>query len=448
MKAAFLIGGVKSGSGKTLVTLGLMAALCKRFHSVQPFKCGPDYIDPTLHQLVTGKPSSNLDIKMCGENFCRQTFEEKLLPADIGVIEGVMGLFDGGDGSSASLAKSLNIPVILVIDVRSAAESIAAVLHGFETYDAGLNIAGVIFNFIGSARHKALIENEVKKRCKTRILGFLPREEHFSIPSRHLGLHMGEELKQQLNQDKIAQLIETYIDIDMLLQLCECNTKKAKVDAKPVLPPQYKSVRLAVARDEAFCFYYQDNLDMLTRAGIEICYFSPLHDSTLPENIQGIYLGGGYPELYAKHLSANKLLIEQLRRFSRNGGFIYGECGGYMYLCNRIVDKEGRGYPMVGLFQASIRMDKKLRKLGYREIQLCSTCLLGEKGEVLYGHEFHYSDEDPDASQFPPLFEDANEVHGAINGNCIGSYVHLHFGRTPELAEQIYKNLVKERAGC
>lgn len=445
MRTAFLIGGVKSGSGKTLVTLSLMAALRKRGLAVQPFKCGPDYIDPTLHQLVTGQTSSNLDLKMCGESFCNNIFKEKATLADICVVEGVMGLFDGGEASSASLAKSLNLPVILIIDVRSVAESVAAVLHGFETYDKELNIVGVIFNFTGSDRHKELIKNEVERNCKTQLLGFLPRDEKLSVPSRHLGLYMGNELKEQLELDKMVELVETHIDIDTLLKQCHYRTVPAEKATPSPFVIRQTSVRLAVARDEAFCFYYQDNLDMLEKAGVEIRYFSPVHDSDLPEDIQGIYFGGGYPEIYAERLSANGNIISQIRGFNRDRGYIYGECGGFMYLCDDIVDEQGAVYPMLGLIHTRVRMDKKLRKLGYREVRLHSDCMLGDKGDVRYGHEYHYSEEESLSRMLPPLFENDNDMYGYENGNCIGSYVHLHFGRTPEICQKIYEALVKRK---
>lgn len=444
MKSAFLIAGVKSGSGKTLITLSIMAALRNRGLAVQPFKCGPDYIDPTLHYLVTGKISSNLDIRMCGEKFCRDTFAAKAFGTDIAVVEGVMGLFDGGEGSSANLAKTLGLPVILVVDVRSAAESMAAVLHGFENYDKALGIAGVIFNFTGSDRHRALIENEVKKRCNTPVLGFIPRNEQLKVPSRHLGLHMGDELQQELNLNKMAELLESHVDIDKLIQLCRYKRSPVQTDKSKLNAADKPYVRLAVARDEAFCFYYQDNLDLLKEAGIEISYFSPVHDAVLPKDIQGIYLGGGYPEIYAKQLSGNVRMTEEIKTFCLDGGIIYAECGGFMYLCKSIADAKGKVYSMAGLFNTCIRMDKKLRKLGYREVRLHRDCFLGKKGKICFGHEFHYSEEE-NTSQSPPLFTDEAAAYGRVDGNCLGSYVHLHFGRTPEICENMYSALLKRK---
>lgn len=437
-KPAFLVAGIKSGSGKTLVTLGIMAALHRRGMLVQPYKCGPDYIDPTLHLLVTGRTSSNLDLKMCGEPFCREIFARRLLQADIGVVEGVMGLFDGAEGSSASLAKKMDLPVILVIDVRSAAQSISPIVYGFESYDRDVNIIGVVFNFVGSDRHKQLIADEVKARCKTPVLGFLPRDERFKIPGRHLGLHMADEVAHQLNFDDIAEQIEMYIDVDSIVRASTHHLDTIPEQKGKIALAKKRRVKLAVARDEAFCFYYQDNLDMLEHAGITIVYFSPVHDSCLPEDVDGVYLGGGYPELYAEKLAANISMRESVKRYSTDGGFVYGECGGFMYLCDTLMTDDGKEHPMSGIFNNRIRMDRRLRKLGYREVTINSDCLLGRKGELRFGHEFHYSDEEKVDFTLPPLFNDANETYGVMTDNSYGSYVHLHFGKTPEIADRMY----------
>ncbi|MDP3696292.1 MAG: cobyrinate a,c-diamide synthase, partial [Desulfocapsaceae bacterium] len=320
---AFLIGGTSSGSGKTTLTLGILAALKARGLSVQPFKCGPDFIDPSLHKMVTGRISSNLDLLMCGREFCRKTFSQRLLGHDIGVVEGVMGLFDGGPSSSAALALALALPVILVIDARSAAESVAAVLKGFEVFNPDVQIKGVIFNRVGSVRHVELIRGAVELSCQARILGFFPRDIRFEIPDRHLGLHMGDEAP--LNKNQLAGLItavEQHIDLDALLSLGAGRqlaspllhpsltpTSPGRPVRSPLPPssmapaalghPRPSSLKLAVARDLPFCFYYEDNLAILEKAGFELLLFSPLKDQKLPEGMDALYLGGGYPELHA-----------------------------------------------------------------------------------------------------------------------------------------------------
>ncbi|HIQ38118.1 MAG TPA: cobyrinate a,c-diamide synthase, partial [Desulfocapsa sulfexigens] len=353
--SAFLIGGTSSGSGKTTLTLGIMAALKARGLRVQPFKCGPDFIDPSLHKMVTGKTSPNLDLRMCGRGFCTNCFNERFAGMDVAVVEGVMGLFDGGIASSAALAVELNLPVILVVDVRSAAESVAAVVKGFEVYSKEVEIAGVIFNRVGSVRHRELIEGAMSGVCKAEILGFFPRDIRFEIPDRHLGLHMGEETP--LDDGQLLQLansIETHLDLDKLLEISARSTFKSQ-SATIDTSVKREKVRLAVARDKAFCFYYDDNFKILEQAGAELVFFSPLSDSNLPEGCKGIYLGGGYPELHAEKLSANKAMLAAVHGFGNSDGIIYWECGGFMYLCERILNLNGQSYTMSGLFPFTVK---------------------------------------------------------------------------------------------
>lgn len=296
---ALLIAGTHSGCGKTTVTLGLMAALKQRGLAVQPFKCGPDFIDPTLHLLMTDQVSRNLDVRMCGADYVQRLFQTHApLAGDppqsnqtISIIEGVMGLFDGGQGSAATLARLLNLPVLLVVDVRSAAESVAAVIKGFETLDPQVEITGVILNRVGSERHRQMINDAVKQHCQAKIIGALPRDTQVSLPSRHLGLHMGSEV--ELNRQHLVALMEEHLDLDLLLKIAQQRQTEPALQDKKSLPasPGAAKVSLGVARDEAFCFYYQDNLDMLAQEGAELVFFSPLHDANLPEGLNGLYLG-------------------------------------------------------------------------------------------------------------------------------------------------------------
>lgn len=426
---AFLIGGVASGCGKTTITLGILAALKARGLAVQPFKCGPDFIDPSLHRMVTGKISSNLDLRMCGREFCRSTFSQRLAGQDVGVVEGVMGLFDGAHSSSAALAKVLDLPVVLVVDARSAAESVAAVVKGFEGYDPEVRIAGVIFNRVGSERHAELIRGAVESACQARILGFFPRDVRFEIPDRHLGLHMGEE--SPLDEIQLAGLvaaIEQHIDLDFLLSL-GVDRASRQVVSSPVSRPG--RLKLAVARDLPFCFYYEDNLTILERAGFELLFFSPLHDHELPQGMDALYLGGGYPELHAQELSRNVAMRTAVAAWAGSGGVIHAECGGFMYLCEDLIDLEGKAHPMAGVFPATVRMQGRLSRLGYRQPRLQSDCLWGRKGEVLHGHEFHYSVVERMAPEVETLYhlEDGRR-EGFKVGNTVGGYIHLHFGRT------------------
>ena len=448
-KPGFIIAATKSGGGKTTLTLGIMAALVKRGLSVQPFKCGPDFIDPTLHRSITSIISYNLDPKMMGPDCCRETFLEKSQSGDVSVIEGVMGLFDGGQASTAALSKILKIPVVLIIDAQSSAESSAAVLNGFQSYDKDIEIAGVIFNKIGSQRHQDLIEKAVKDNCRVPIIGFMGRDTAFHIPERHLGLHMGSE--RPLDDKSILRLIEEVenkLNLDLLPGIAQC--KKSEPNSSfTVHLKSKKHVRVGVAMDEAFCFYYPQNFEILESQGIELVPFSPIHDKKLPESLQMLYFGGGYPENYCRELSLNDAMRHGVKSFYDQGLPIYGECGGFMYLCKSITDMKSRSFEMVSIFDFETTMNNRLRRLGYRRVTLQKDCLLGKCGDILHGHEFHYSDINQDVSlenrgsEVTHLYLlDNNSYEGYSVGSAVGSYVHLHFGRTPRAPKWLYNQLI------
>ncbi len=444
MSSAFLVGAVKSGSGKTLITLGLMQAMKKRGIEVFPFKSGPDFIDPSLHKMVTGRTSYNLDLFMCGERFCKNRFYSLLGKGKgVAVVEGVMGLFDGGNSSSAALAEVLDIPVVLVVDVRAAAESVAAIIHGFETFNKNTRIAGVIGNFSGSENHENIIRKAVKKYCKAELFGFFRKNDHFSIQSRHLGLRMGHEIEKEFRLDELAENIEKQVDIEKLLELTKVeNSAGAPLSGQQQLTADtiLKSrVRMAVAMDEAFCFYYEDNFRLMKKTGIETVFFSPLRDKHLPGNVQGIYFGGGYPELYGEQLSANNSLIAEIRAFADRGGLIYGECGGFIYLGRTITDGKGKKYRMTGIFSIDFFMEKRFTKLGYRDVLLKKECFLGEKGTRLYGHEFHYSRMESEGTSLENVYESDKKCKGFLQKNTLGSYVHLHFGKSELSLDVLYR---------
>ncbi len=438
--SGLLIAGTTSGCGKTTVTLGIMAALRQAGMAVQPFKCGPDFIDPTLHRLVTDRDSWNLDIRMCGSSYVCELFRRKATAEGMNVIEGVMGLFDGGSASAAALSRLLSVPVILVVDASSAAESIAAVIKGFETFMPGLRPAGIILNRIAGKRHLDLVAGAIERNCTTPVLGSLPRDAGIEIPSRHLGLHMGHELGLRQGIERTGHLIRQNVDLDLLSRIAQ--------DAGPPMgsghkglaassPPVGQRARIGVARDEAFCFYYQDNLEMLEEAGAEIVEFSPLRDQGLPEGIQGLYLGGGYPELHAEQLSENRRMRRATREFALSGRPVFAECGGFMYLCSSITTAKAETFSMAGLFPAHCFMKGRLAALGYRDIEVVRRCHLGPVGHRMRGHEFHYSE---------TRFDDEPEGAFSIrqNGGCrkegykiastVAGYVHIHFGSNPESA--------------
>lgn len=437
-----LVAGTHSGCGKTTVTLAIMAALTRRGLAVAPFKCGPDFIDPSLHQMMCGQVSRNLDPRMCGKDYVRACFARHRAGENgCSVIEGVMGLFDGGEGSAAFLAKTLDVPVILVIDVRSAAESVAAIAKGFVELDSELRLAGIICNRVGSEKHRDIVLEALRKHCAIPVIGCLPRRTEIHIPSRHLGLHMGEENPLgDSGMEALALLAEEYLDLDLLLRLAETPRQQDEIQA--VTPRQQsighgkkKKICIAVARDPAFCFYYEDNLDLLRDAGAELIFFSPLQDSTLPAETCGLYLGGGYPELYAKELGENVSMLRAIREFSLNNFPIYAECGGLLYLCQSLQTLDGRQFPMAGIYPFTACMQKGLRSLGYRQAAVQRDCLLATKGQRLHGHEFHYSHlQGAENSDTAFSLEDGRLEGHVSNNNTLAGYLHLHWGKTPEVA--------------
>lgn len=445
VRHAFLVGGTHSGCGKTTVSLGLMAALTRRGLIVQPAKCGPDFIDPTLHQAVCGRPSINLDPWLCGREWTRRSFVRLTEGAQVVAVEGVMGLFDGGEGSAATLAKTLRLPVVLVVDAGSAAESVAAMVKGFSELDPEVAVAGVVCNRVGSDTHRRLINDALARHCRVPALGFLPPQSGFELPSRHLGLLLGNE--QGLTGPRLelmADLLEKHVDIDKLLRRCPvpADNKITGQWGRVIFPPPAAPARtrLAVALDEAFCFYYRENFALLQQYGTELVFFSPLKDTGLPPEVDGIYLGGGYPELYAEELTKNRAMRERIRGFALHGGSIYAECGGLIYCCSEIVDQECVVHPMAGIFPARAVMEKKRRALGYRQATTLKKSIFGPAGTVLRGHEFHYSRIENMPETVERIYT-LSDKYGKEQGregfclnNCLGSYVHLHFGSYPAAA--------------
>ncbi len=438
-----MLAATNSGAGKTTLTLGLLAALRRQGLAVQPFKCGPDFIDPTLHQMVSGRISRNLDLRMCGPDYVLDCFYRHSADADIALVEGVMGMFDGGEASPAALAKTLQVPVILVADATGCAESMAAVVKGFESLDPELSLRGVIFNRVGSPRHLELLTKAVQAYCQTPVLGSLPRKQEFCIPDRHLGLMMGAELpltKQQL--DLLTKTVAENIDLDAILRLATrpsfpeppFGDKLRRRARGPGTAAGKSRPRIGIAMDQAFCFYYQDNLDLLQAYGAELVEFSPINDAALPAGLDGLYLGGGYPELYGKALTANQSMLAAIKAWSAAGRPIYAECGGFIYLCQGIVDQGGEFWPLAGVFPTRARMGQRLARLGYREATIASPCLFGDSGR-LFGHEFHYSkiEEMPDSVNRVYRLQDGRQEGFSIK-NTLGGYLHLHFGQTPAAA--------------
>ncbi len=447
------IAGTHSGSGKTTVTLGLMAALKRNGLMVQGFKVGPDFIDPGYHRIITGRPAHNLDGWMMRPEANRSIFHRGLWGADAGIIEGVMGLFDGFSGadetgSTARTAKELGVPVVLVVDARSMARSAAAVVLGFARFDAELPLAGVVFNRVGSRNHTRMLEDAMEAVPGVPLLGCLPRDEGLEIPSRHLGLVTADDhLMDEDRVDRLAHWAETHLDLDRLLT----GAPRFRAIAPSWEGPLEKRERIGLARDAAFCFYYTENLRLLEAAGAELVPFSPLRDKALPEAVCGLYIGGGYPELHCEVLSANRSMKKAVRSFVQAGGTVYAECGGFMYLMRTIRDLKGRAHRMAGVFPFNAVMEPGLRSLGYREITTRRDGLLGPAGTRVRGHEFHYSTmTEGEGSNDPAYTVTARPgleetVEGFSVGRALGSYIHLHWGSNPAVARSLVEACSRHR---
>lgn len=446
---SIIIAAPHSGSGKTTITLGIMECLKRRGLAVAPFKAGPDFIDPGYHRLICGRPSVNLDGWMCGGDFVQETFFHHAAGADIAVVEGVMGLFDGiggasDEGSTAQAAKLLGAPVVLVVDARGQARSVVALVKGFAEFDPEVRVAAVIFNNVASDTHGRILRDAVESHLpEVRVLGCIPRDEGLSIPSRHLGLFTVEENPLPAEfLDHLVEVIREHLDLGMLWTVA---TLQGAPDV--TIPPEPASlqepVRIGVARDAAFCFVYEDNLRLLRRAGAEVVEFSPLADSGLPEGIAGLYLPGGYPEVFADVLAANGAMKDAVRRAVEGGMPVYAECGGFIYLSRGVNDLRGDEelfHEFVGVFPVATRMLPRRKALGYREAELAADAIIGPAGTIARGHEFHYSE----MEAMPPEVERLYRVRragvdlgmeGYRHRNCLASYIHLHFGSNPGMAE-------------
>ncbi|HZC87977.1 MAG TPA: cobyrinate a,c-diamide synthase [Nitrososphaera sp.] len=435
--ARIVVSGVTSGVGKTTVAVAIMHALRqKKGLEVQPFKVGPDFIDPSYHTFVTGRESRNLDVWMMGRRGVQNCFASACEGADIAVIEGVMGLFDGMSGkdnfaSTAHVAKILDAPVILVVDASKSARSIAAIVLGFLHFDKKIRISGIVLNNVAGARHAGYIVEAFADKIKAPILAIIERNGEIKMEERHLGLIPAQELHQSKKEAilKAANYISDKIDLDKLLSFC--NTGHS-----PYIGASHRAsankTRIAVALDESFNFYYADNLDALERFGAELVFFSPVKELVLPENIHGIILGGGYPEILADKLEKNKSMIRSLKKAVKGGMPVYGECGGLMYLTQSIRGYKGdeRTHKMVGLIDADTLMTNKLT-LSYTEAE-CNSSIFGKAN--LRGHEFHYSKIENIASdsRFAYLMKKGNGIIDSkdgfiINDNGLAAYMHLHF---------------------
>ena len=454
MARSLIIAGTQSGVGKTTITLGIIGALTRRGLKVQPFKAGPDFIDPGLHRLFLGgkTPSHNLDTWIMEKDEIRRVFFDYSDLKDLALVEGVMGLFDGvldhGElGSTAHLAKLLGIPVVLVVGCRGVARSILPIIKGFLEFDQDLVIKGVIFNGVGSKGHGDYLRRVVEEEFPNiKVIGALERTPDISIPSRHLGLFTDHDISSERGLvDAIIGHVERSLDLDALIEISEepplHTTWQGPGDANGEICGA--PVTIGIPRDEAFSFYYEENLSLLEKNGAQLAFFSPIHDHSLPA-MDALYIGGGYPELYAEALSQNQDIIAPLRSLIKEGLPCYGECGGMMYLSKGIYTQAGIFYPMVGALPFSVRMLQGMRSLGYREVMALESCILGGPGTRARGHEFHYSElveEGSEKGVQKKAYQTVNARgrpagdRGILEGNVLASYVHLHFSSNLSVAK-------------
>jgi cobyrinic acid a,c-diamide synthase len=436
-----VIAAASSGAGKTTATVGLCRALRARGLTVSIFKCGPDYLDPTYHERASGRPSYNLDGWMMGRQAAVATFVRGSAGADVAIIEGVMGLFDGAsptgeEGSTAEMAKWLGAPVILLVDASGMARSLAALVGGFAAFDRDLRVAGAICNRIGSRGHLDLLR---KAQPKPPVLGGISKNPRLAFPERHLGLRTAdrETVPETLFEGWGAAVAEG-VDLDAFLAIARSAPALPGPDVATTMLLSPPRCRIGIAFDEAFHFYYEHNLRLLEELGAEIVRFSPLADQRLPE-LDGLYLGGGYPEVHADALSANVKMREAIAAFAAAGRPVYAECGGLMYLARAIRTLDGRTHPMVGLLPGEAVMSERLEALGYVEVETQTPTPLGPAGLRFRGHQFRYSRlegvEDA-AAAYTVRRRRGGETarEGYLSGSVLGSYVHAHWASNPLIA--------------
>jgi len=447
-----VVAGTASNVGKTILTAGLIAAYKGRGMTVQSFKVGPDYIDPAYLAHVSGRPCRNLDSWMLGEGALRQVLAQGALGADLALIEGMLGLFDGRggspDGSTADVARIVKAPVVLVVDVADMAQSAAAVALGFKSYGEPPKIAGVLLNNVRSDAHRRSVEDAIWDIAKLPVLGALPKMAQLDIPQRQRGLLPVTENKEWDRMlGLLSETINRDVDLDLLLRIAN------KAELVPLVPKKIfqgkpaggPTVRLAVAYDDAFNFYYPENLELLEERGAQVVPFSPLEDAHLPPDAAGIYLGGGFPESFVAPLARNRAMAESIQRAYRGGVPIYAECGGLMYL-GRSLRTSGATYEMADVIPVDVEMDGEIHRFGYRQILTLEDSILSSRGQFYRGHEFHWSRITGHDSGLKSAYQmlsaegDVIGYEGFVGPNLLASYIHLHFGQNPVLVDKFVQH--------
>ena len=450
----FVLAGTQSGVGKTTISIGVMAALKKRGFEVQPFKVGPDYIDPAFHSFVTGNASRNLDGWMLEGAVVKKLFMKNASGKDISVIEGVMGLYDGfgiekDQGSTAHISKIIHAPVILIINGNGMSASAAAQVLGYKVFDPSVNIQGIIINNLSGEKHYELLKAAIEKYTGIPCIGYMKTNTAIQLKSRHLGLIPSvevEDLKKKI--DEIGEMVEETIDLDQLIQI----SNKAQSLQGETDPPKevlkFEQVHIGVAMDKAFNFYYRDNLDLLEELGAKLVYFSPLEDEKLPEALHGLYFGGGFPEVFAEQLEKNVSMRESIKTAVDQGIPTYAECGGLMYLTEAITTLEGRRHEMVGVFEAETTMTNRLQRFGYVEVNIEKPCVISHNPVGVKGHEFHRSvismSKDEAFAYRVEKRRNGELVNswycGLQKQNVLAGYAHIHFYNHKELAKDFVEN--------
>ena len=444
-----VVGAGQGRSGKTTFTLGLLRALYNRGYQMQPFKKGPDYIDPSWMTFASGGVECrNLDAFMMDKEQIKSTFIKHSLNKDISIVEGAMGLFDGldieGSNSTAEIANMLDAPIILVVNCQRITRSVAALINGITGFDKRLKFGGVILNNVARARHQNIMTGSIEKYCNIEILGTIPKSSDIEIPDRHLGLIPAGEMESlQKRVDKLGSLIGDNVNIERILEIAKAaKPLEGEVKSAPIVVED-KKCRIGVLRDRAFSFYYPENIESLEEAGAEIVYIDSMKDNHLPD-IAGMYIGGGFPEVMAEEISANKTLMAEVKAKAEKGMPIYAECGGLMYLCRNIINND-RNYSMVGLFDCDVQMEKKPQGHGYAIQEALEGQVFFEKGETILGHEFHNSrivnlaDEVNFAYQTKRGKGIRNGYDGLCYKNVLACYHHLHAASVEDWADNFVK---------
>lgn len=470
--SAFVLAGTNSGVGKTTVTLGLLRALSSKGKSVQGFKVGPDYIDPAFHFFASGRKSKNLDAFLVEESGVDYLFRDALENAEVGVVEGVMGLFDGqagtdGHASTAHVSKILGLPVILIVDGSGSHTSVAAVVKGFECFDAAVKLQGVIVNKVSTERHYTLIKDAIERNTGVKCYGWMGRSKGIQLSSRHLGLVPAEELTDLDRQiDDMAALLTSTVDVDAILvdtRYVMNDTWRSEPDFKPYECARRPMgtgdaaadgpLRLGVANDKAFSFYYDDNLALLAHKGIELVPFSPMSDRALPERLDGMYFGGGFPEVFASELEENDGMRQSVREAASKGMPIFAECGGLMYLTEKIIGFDGVSHSMTGVLPLQTKMTGKLQRFGYVDVMLTGDTILGRKGTRFKAHEFHRSVIEGECQTRYEVSKSRNGVVeswpcGFVDGHVLAGYAHIHFYGCLECVDAWIGELMDYRVRC